>query len=333
MSYVGGGWREGRATDVVGGASTATLSSISPTTDTKGKVISLTANGSGFVNGAQIYAGYNPEPTVFVSSSQLRCDAFPTSPEVRPYNMVTLDQASAEMSKGTWDSVNQSTNTTVIRTNAGAAYGTWSIEAASTTGGNNTPAVSPIGGGTWARFPVLPSTTYTMWASYWHDAQWSSAFRLRIYQYKGDDTYIAADRVQLFTGIPRQTWTPFAWTFTTDANAGFVLPVLEGAPAGTAGSPTIGQPVRFDCFGLAQGRWATGWVPPSVALTPPSQNLLSTEQATLETNTGITGTQSGWTTFSSVTQTTTRVTTPPAMEGTTSIECVNVSAATNWIGC
>ena len=81
MSFVGHGWRAGQASDVTGSASTATVSSISPTTGARKQKIVLTVTGTGFVNGSQIYAAYNPQPTVYVSATSLRCDVFNTTPD------------------------------------------------------------------------------------------------------------------------------------------------------------------------------------------------------------------------------------------------------------
>lgn len=81
MAFVGGGWRSGQAGDVTGGASTATTTSINPTTDARGKTIVLTCTGTGYVAGSVIYAGFNPLATVFVNATTVRCDAFPTTPD------------------------------------------------------------------------------------------------------------------------------------------------------------------------------------------------------------------------------------------------------------
>jgi hypothetical protein len=81
MSFVGGGWRSGQASDVSGAAATPTVTSIAPTTDARKKTIVLTVNGTGYITGSVIYAGYNPCPTTYVSASQLRCDRFNTTPD------------------------------------------------------------------------------------------------------------------------------------------------------------------------------------------------------------------------------------------------------------
>ena len=81
MAYVGGGWRSGQASDITGGASTATVTTIAPTTYARGNSITLTVTGTGFTNLSQIYAGYNPVATIFDSATQLRCTSFVTTPD------------------------------------------------------------------------------------------------------------------------------------------------------------------------------------------------------------------------------------------------------------
>lgn len=81
MSFVGGGWRSGQASDISGGASTATVGSIAPTTFARGNVITLTVTGTGFTAQSIIYAGFNPCNTIFDSATQLRCTSFPTTPD------------------------------------------------------------------------------------------------------------------------------------------------------------------------------------------------------------------------------------------------------------
>lgn len=81
MAFVGHGWRSGQAGDITGAATTATVSSISPTTDARGKVIQLTVTGTGFTTASVIYSAYNPQPTRYVSATQLVCDTFNTTPD------------------------------------------------------------------------------------------------------------------------------------------------------------------------------------------------------------------------------------------------------------
>lgn len=80
MSWVGHGWRSGQAGDITGGASTATVSSINPTTGARGNVITLTVTGTGFTSASVIYSAFNPQTTVFDSATQLRCLTFSTTP-------------------------------------------------------------------------------------------------------------------------------------------------------------------------------------------------------------------------------------------------------------
>jgi hypothetical protein len=81
MSFVGHGWRSGQASDVSGGASTATVSAIAPTTDARKKTITLTVTGTGFTAQSRIYSAFNPVATTFDSATQLRCTSFNTTPD------------------------------------------------------------------------------------------------------------------------------------------------------------------------------------------------------------------------------------------------------------
>jgi IPT/TIG domain len=81
MSFVGHGWRSGMPGDVTGGASTATVTSITPSTDAVGKTITLTVTGTGFVPQSVIYSDYNPCSTTYDSATQLRCTSFRTTPD------------------------------------------------------------------------------------------------------------------------------------------------------------------------------------------------------------------------------------------------------------
>lgn len=81
MSFVGHAWRSGQAGDITGGASTATVSSISPTTFARKNVITLTVTGTGFTAQSVIYSGFNPCATIFDSATQLRCTSFNTTPD------------------------------------------------------------------------------------------------------------------------------------------------------------------------------------------------------------------------------------------------------------
>lgn len=79
MSWPGGFWRVGQATDPAvadGDASTATVSGTTPTSGTFGDTIVLTVNGTGFTVDSVIYATYGARPTTFVSDTELRCDDF-----------------------------------------------------------------------------------------------------------------------------------------------------------------------------------------------------------------------------------------------------------------
>jgi len=73
VSFVGGGWRSGQAGDITGVASTATVTTLNPTTAARKQVITLTVTGTGFVNGAVVYAAFNPCATTFVSATSLTC--------------------------------------------------------------------------------------------------------------------------------------------------------------------------------------------------------------------------------------------------------------------
>jgi len=73
MAFVGGGWRSGQASDITGSASTATVTSINPTSGARKQVITLTVTGTGFTNLSIVYAGYNPCATTFVSATSLTC--------------------------------------------------------------------------------------------------------------------------------------------------------------------------------------------------------------------------------------------------------------------
>lgn len=81
MSFSGHGWRSGQSADVTGGASTATVSTIAPTTAARKQMITLTVTGTGFTAQSLIYAGYNPCLTIFDSATQLRCTSFNTTPD------------------------------------------------------------------------------------------------------------------------------------------------------------------------------------------------------------------------------------------------------------
>lgn len=82
MSFVGGGWRSGQATDPgvnTGAASTATVTTLAPTTFARGNSITLTLTGTGFTSATVIYANYNSCATTFDSATQLRCTSFSTT--------------------------------------------------------------------------------------------------------------------------------------------------------------------------------------------------------------------------------------------------------------
>lgn len=84
MSFVGHGWRSGSATDSTvntGAASTATVTSIAPTTFARKNKITLTVTGTGFTAATVIYADYSPCTTIFDSATQLRCTNFNTTPD------------------------------------------------------------------------------------------------------------------------------------------------------------------------------------------------------------------------------------------------------------
>lgn len=81
MSFVGHGWRSGQASDITGAASTATVTTIAPTTFARGTTITLTVTGTGFTAQSVIFAGFNPVATIFDSATQLRCTRFPTTPD------------------------------------------------------------------------------------------------------------------------------------------------------------------------------------------------------------------------------------------------------------
>ena len=82
MAYVGGGWRSGQATDPAvntGAASTATVTTLAPTTFLRGQSITLTVTGTGFTAATQLYGNFNPLATTYDSATQLRCTSFNTA--------------------------------------------------------------------------------------------------------------------------------------------------------------------------------------------------------------------------------------------------------------
>jgi hypothetical protein len=84
MSFGGHGWRTGTATDAAvntGAASTATVTTVAPTTFARKNSITLTLTGTGFTAQTVIYADYGPVPTTFDSATQLRCVGFNTTPD------------------------------------------------------------------------------------------------------------------------------------------------------------------------------------------------------------------------------------------------------------
>jgi hypothetical protein len=84
MSFIGGSWRSGSATDAgvnTGAASTANISGIAPTSFLRRQSITLTVTGTGFTAQTVIYANYGPCATIFDSATQLRCTSFNTSPD------------------------------------------------------------------------------------------------------------------------------------------------------------------------------------------------------------------------------------------------------------
>jgi hypothetical protein len=81
MSFVGHGWRTGGAGDITGGATTATVASLSTPTDARKKVITQTVTGTNYDATCVIYANYSPLPTTFLSATQVRTTAFNTTPD------------------------------------------------------------------------------------------------------------------------------------------------------------------------------------------------------------------------------------------------------------
>jgi endonuclease YncB( thermonuclease family) len=83
MAFVGKGWRSGQSSDTVTGAvSTATVSSLNPSTaDRKSGVQTLTVTGTGYASGDTIYVNYGAVPTTFLSATQLRTTAFNPMPD------------------------------------------------------------------------------------------------------------------------------------------------------------------------------------------------------------------------------------------------------------
>lgn len=84
MAFVGGGWRSGKATDPgvnTGAASTATVTTLAPTTAARKNKITLTVTGTGFTSATKLHADYNSIPTTFDSATQLRCTSFNTTPD------------------------------------------------------------------------------------------------------------------------------------------------------------------------------------------------------------------------------------------------------------
>lgn len=82
MTFVGHGWRSGKASDTTGGAAaTATVSGVAPTTFLRKQSITLTVTGTNFVPASVIYANYSPIATTYDSATQLRCTSFNTTPD------------------------------------------------------------------------------------------------------------------------------------------------------------------------------------------------------------------------------------------------------------
>lgn len=84
MTFVGHGWRSGTATDAAvntGAASTATVSTLAPTTFARRNSITLTVTGTGFTAATKIVANYGPVATIYDSPTQLRCTGFNTTPD------------------------------------------------------------------------------------------------------------------------------------------------------------------------------------------------------------------------------------------------------------
>lgn len=84
MSWPGKAWRSGQATDPAvntGANSTATVSTLAPTTFVRKNSITLTVTGTGFSAASVIYANYGPVATIFDSATQLRCTSFNTTPD------------------------------------------------------------------------------------------------------------------------------------------------------------------------------------------------------------------------------------------------------------
>ena len=82
MAFVGGGWRSGQASDTSTGAvSTATVTTIAPTTFARKNSITLTVTGTGFSAQSVIHSDNSPVATIFDSATQVRCTSFNTTPD------------------------------------------------------------------------------------------------------------------------------------------------------------------------------------------------------------------------------------------------------------
>lgn len=81
MSFVGHGWRSGQASDITGVPSTCSLTSVTPSTDVRGKRITLTIDGLGFEPAAIVYANYAPIATVWQTAMRMTCPSFNTTPD------------------------------------------------------------------------------------------------------------------------------------------------------------------------------------------------------------------------------------------------------------
>src|SRR5262245_40280952 len=76
-AFVGHGWRDAAPGELGNGPSTATVTSLSPTTGTVNTPVTVTITGTGFTSSTVVQAvGGSALPTVFVNATTLRVDNF-----------------------------------------------------------------------------------------------------------------------------------------------------------------------------------------------------------------------------------------------------------------
>lgn len=186
----------------------------------------------------------------------------PAPPPAYPTNIVTADQASVETSLGTW--ARSGAGTAVPTRVAGGRDGSWSVQSSSANGAAFTPQLIPQGTVAANRTPVAANTTYTVWASLWHDTAWASTPRARVFFQDAAGANVGTSTVN-WSGAARGMWTDLRALVTSPATAVTSTTTLE-----FSGTAVIGEPVRWDRYGMAAGDWSTAqWVPPGYTPTPP----------------------------------------------------------------